>query len=191
MFFNIKADEYKESKPGLLLLKFILALLLLLVLWLLALPFVDKMLENFERTSVQQTVGQLNTALNFKIAEVIALDKLQELPQQLATNPIAWLDLDNLGGYGNYKGEVEELDFKQLQAGNWVFDRSENYLIYKVKYPGQLKSDDPVANRIQFKLALEYSDLDENGQLNAETDKISGITMVPVYAYQWFNSADQ
>jgi len=175
----------------LILIKVFLSLILLLVLWLLARPFIDKMLENFERTSVQQTVGQLNTALNFKIAEVIALDKLQELPQKLATNPIAWLDLDNLGGYGNYKGEVEELDFKQLQAGNWIYDRSVNHLIYKVKHPGQLKSDDPVANRIQYKLALEYSDLDENGQFTVNIDKISGITMVPVYTYQWFKGANE
>ncbi|MCP4413005.1 MAG: hypothetical protein GY808_10645, partial [Gammaproteobacteria bacterium] len=59
-----------------------------------------------------------------------------------------------------------------------------------VKYPGQLKSDDPVANRIQFKLALEYSDLDENGQFTVNIDKISGVTMIPVYTYQWFKGAE-
>ena len=189
MLFNLRFDEYKESQPGLILLKSMLGLVLLLILWLLARPFVDKMMENFERTSVQQTVGQLNTALNFKMAEYIALDKLHELPQQLATNPIEWLELDNLGGYGNYQGEVEELDFERLDAGNWTFDRSVNHLVYKVKYPGQLESDDPLANRIQFKLNLEYSDLDKNGQLNVNIDKISGISMVPVYTYQWKKGA--
>jgi len=189
MLFKLRSDEYKESQPGLIFLKSMLGLILILIFWLLARPFVDKMMENFERTSVQQTVGQLNTALNFKMAEYIALDKLYELPQQLATNPIAWLELDNLGGYGNYQGEVEELDFKRLDAGNWAFDRSVNYLIYKVKYPEQLESDDPIINRIQFKLALEYSDLDKNGQLNVNIDKISGISMVPVYTYQWKKGA--
>jgi len=144
------------------------------------------MQENLERTGVQQTVRQLNAAINFKIAEYVALDKLQALPEKLDDNPMSWLNLDNIGGHNRYSGEVEALEFKLLVAGKWVFDRSSGHLIYKVKYPKRLKNEDPLVDRIQFELVLEYTDLDKDGQFIAGKDKVSGIVMAPVYPYQWF-----
>ena len=168
----------------------VFSLFVLLIILLVAQPFFSKMLRNFERTALQHVVLQLNVVVNFKMAEYVALDKLQLLPEQLGENPMAWLDLDDLGGYNRYLGEVDQLDFEQLEVKQWVYDRSINRLVYKVKYPELLMNEDPVANRIQFLLALEYNDVNENGHFDAEIDKVSGITIVPEYPYRWLQIGD-
>jgi len=166
------------------------SLFILLIILLVAQPFFSKMLENFERTALQQVVRQLNVATNLKMAEYVALDKMQQLPEQLTENPIAWLDLDDLGGYGRYNGEVDRLDFEQLEPRHWVYDRFSMRLIYKVEYTELLVNEDPVAERIQFRLILDYSDLNEDGRFDANGETISGIMIVPVYPYHWRQRTD-
>jgi len=190
MAIALKVGWFKEYRSGINLIRVILGLLILLAFLFVAQPFIDKMLESFERTAIQQTVRQLDTAINFKIAEYVALDRLQELPEQLNKNPMSWLELDDMGGYDRYLGEVEKLDYSLLKAGHWVFDRATGRLVYKVKYPKRLNNGDPVTDRIQYRLVLEYSDLDEDGQFDADTDKVSGMMMQAEYPYQWLNSAD-
>jgi hypothetical protein len=175
---------------GQFFLKLVVSLTLLLMLLVVGQPFFSKMMQNFERTAVSQVVTQLNTAASFKVAEYIALDKLPELSEQLTNNPLSWLELDDLGGYDRYQGEVEELNFEQLDSKQWVYDRSTNRLVYKVKYPELLINEDPIAQRIQFRLQLEYSDLNEDGRFDADKDKITGLVIVPAYPYQWRQSTD-
>ncbi len=170
---------------GQFFLKLVVSLTLLMMLLLVGQPFFSKMMQNFERTAFNQVVIQLNAAASFKVAEYIALDKLPELPEQLANNPLSWLELDDLGGYDRYQGEVEILSFEELGSKQWIYDRSTNRLVYKVKYPELLSNDDPIAERIQFRLQLEYSDLNEDGRFDADKDKITGLVIAPVYAYQW------
>ena len=177
-------------RGGQFFLKLVVTLTLLLMLLLVAQPFFSKMMQSFERTAFNQVVTQLNAAASFKVAEYIALDKLPELPKQLANNPLSWLELDDLGGYDRYQGEVETLNFEQLDSKQWIYDRSTNRLIYKVKYPELLSNDDPIAQRIQFRLQLEYSDLNEDGRFNADKDRITGLAIVSVYPYQWRQSTD-
>ena len=144
----------KEDRSREIFFRIALGLFVLVLLLLVVQPFITKMLQNFERTAMQQVVVQLNVAANFKMAEYVALDKLQQLPEQLSENPMSWLDLDDLGGYDRYLGEVDKLNFEQLDSKQWVYDRSVNRLIYKVKYPELLRNEDPFANRIQFRLLL-------------------------------------
>jgi len=175
---------------GQLFLKLVVSLILLLMLLVVGQPFFSKMMQNFERTAVRQVVTQLNSAASFKVAEYIALDKLPELSEQLTNNPLMWLELDDLGGYDRYQGEIEVLNFQELNTKQWIYDRSTNRLIYKVEYPELLINEDPIAQRIQFHLQLEYSDLNEDGRFDADNDKITGLVIAPVYPYQWRQGTD-
>ena len=181
----------KKSRPRQIFIWLVVSLVVLLMILLVAQPFFSKMMKNFERVALQQVITQLNIAANFKLAEYVALDKLPQLPEKLTENPIAWLDVDDLGGYNRYIGEVERLNFGQLDNKQWAYDRSSNRLVYKLRYPELLRNEDPVANRIQFRLAMDYSDLNENGHFDAKTDKVTGLRIVPEYPYRWLYNDDK
>jgi len=180
MFSRQENNRFRVS-----LFEIVVSVILILIFLLLARPFFGKMLENIERTAFQQVIGHLNIAANFKMAEYVALDKLNRLPQELNKNPVTWLGIEELDGWDRYLGEVDSLDFEQLDAQHWVFDKSMSRLIYKVKYQKLLENKDPIENRIQFRLKMDYIDFDENGQFDNETDAINGFRFVPVYPFRW------
>lgn len=178
-------SRQENNRPRLSLFEIVVSVILLLILLLVAQPFFSKMLENFERTALQQIVRQLNAAAYFKMAEYVALDKLQQLPEQLDENPVYWLDIDDLEGWEQYLGEVDSVNFEQLEEQIWVYDKSTNRLIYKVKYPYLLDNEDPVSNRIQFRVEMDYMDYNRDKRFDADTDTISGLMIVAVYPYRW------
>jgi len=180
-----------KSRPRQIFIWLVVSFVVLLMILLVAQPFFSKMMKNFERIALQQVITQLNIAANFKLAEHVALDKMPQLPEKLTENPIVWLDVDDLGGYNRYIGEVERLNFGQLDNKQWAYDRSSNRLVYKLRYPELLRNEDPVANRIQFRLAMDYSDLNENGHFDAKTDKVTGLRIVPEYPYRWLYNDDK
>jgi len=161
------------------------SVILVLILLLLAQPFFSRMLENLERTAVQQIVRQLNSAAQFKMAEYVALDKLNLLPEQIGVNPVAWLDINDLGGWNGYQGEVNNINFGQLEVQQWVFDKLTRRLVYKVKYPELLNNQDPQNNRIQFRVEMDFVDFNNDGNFDAKTDTINGLIVMAVYPYQW------
>ena len=181
-------SRYQNNRPRFTKSEVILSVVLVLVFILVALPFFSRMLENLERTALQLIVRQLNAAAYMKMAEYVALDKLQLLPDQLRLNPVNWLELPDLGGWDRYQGEVNEVDFEQLDEQSWVFDKSTGRLIYKVNYPELLINGDPIYNRIQFRVKMDYVDYDDNGRFDAKTDTITGFLVQAVYPYQWVNN---
>lgn len=168
-----------------------ISVILLLIVLFLARPFFSKMLESFERTAVQQIVRQLNAAAAFKMAEYIALDKLKQLPTQLLENPITWLGIDDLSGWDRYRGEVDDLDFQQMAEQSWVYDRRMHRLVYKLGYPTLVENNDPLANRIQFRLVMDYVDHNNDGRFSAGIDSINALLVNPVYAYRWIDARDK
>ncbi|PCJ49045.1 MAG: hypothetical protein COA74_07200 [Gammaproteobacteria bacterium] len=187
-------SRYQNNQARFSKSEVVLSVVLVLVLVLVALPFFTRMLENIERTALQQIVRQLNAAAKMKMAEYVALDKLQRLPEQMRINPVNWLDIRDLGGWDRYKGEVEivELvDFEQLGEQSWVFDKTTGRLIYKLAYPELLINEDPINNRIQFRVRMDYVDFDVKGKFDTKTDTITGLFVEAVYPYHWVKFDDR
>lgn len=184
-------SRQKNNRPDLRRFEIVFSVIIVLLFLLLAQPFFSKMLENFERTSLQQIVRQLNAAAIYKMAEYVALDKLQLLPEQLDNNPVTWLDINSLEGKDRYQGEVDNLDFEQLQEQHWIYEKTSRRLIYKLKYPFLIENEDPVKNRLQFRLKMDYLDYNDNQRFDSKTDTINGLIIEPIYPYRWLQNDEQ
>jgi hypothetical protein len=182
--------RFENNRPRLNQSEIVISIVILLVFILIAMPFFNRLLENIERTSMQQIIRQLNAAANIKMAEYVALDKLKQFPEQLRSNPVNWLDVRDLNGWDHYQGEVELLDFEQLEEQHWVYDKSRGRLIYKIGYPELLINNDPIQNRIQFKVKMDYIDFNRSGKFDATTDTINGLVIEAVYPFRWKQHTD-
>ena len=175
----------RQEKTPLRLFTIIVSVVVLLIMLLLVQPFFSKMLENFERTTVQQIISQLNTAANFKMAEYVALDKLHHLPEELNKNPVTLFGIDDLGGWERYRGEVEIVNFEAMDKQTWFYERLTGRLIYRLAHPDLVENNDPVKDRLQFRLVIDYNDLDKNGKFTSTTDTVNTLLIQPVYGYRW------
>jgi len=163
------------------------SVVVLLAAFLFAIPYVNRIMRNFEKTTVQQIVSQLNSVAQFKLAEYVALDKLKLLPKQLDDNPMNWISPKDIVGWEDYAGEVKSVIIENLDGGQWQYDLTTKRLIYKVKYIDKIINDDPKSNRIQFRFKLEFVDYNDDGIFDENTDTISGLHIEPVYSYHWIN----
>jgi len=163
------------------------SVVVLLAALLIAVPFVNRILQNFEKTTVQQIVNQLNSAAQFKIAEYVALDKLMMLPKQLDENPLNWINPEDIAGWDDYLGETNTVIFKNLDDGKWQYEQLTKRLIYKIEYADKIINDDPIKNRIQFRFKLEFVDYDNDGVFDQNVDTISGLRVEPIYSYHWLD----
>ena len=176
---------YKAIQQRLSFFEIVVSIAVIVVFLLVAQPFFSQMMENVERISVQQIVRKLNAAATLKMAEHVALDKLHLIEGELRENPVAWLDLDDLGGWDRYQGEVEFVNFHQLREQRWIYDQSTGRLIYKLAYPELVDNDDPIKNRIQFRLMIDYVDINQDGQYTKKLDTINTLKVEAVYPYRW------
>ena len=179
------ASSLLSSKLRLSQIEILTSVVIGLLLFLLGLPFYHKMMQNIERTALQQILRQLNAAATLKMAEYVALDKLSLMSEQVRVNPISWLDIREMQGWGSYQGEASNVNFAKMDEQTWIYDQSLDRLIYKVAYPELLVNSDPVANKIQFKVDFDYVDYNENGQFDSTTETINGLMIVALYPYRW------
>jgi competence protein ComGC len=175
----------KAIQQRLSLFEIIFSVAVISVFLLVAKPFFSKMMENVERTALQQVIRNLNAAATLKMAEYVALDKLQLIQGEIRENPVSWLNLDDLGGWDRYQGEVRLVNFKQLKEKSWIYEQSTSRLIYKLANPELLDNEDPINNRIQFALKLDYVDINEDGQFTKEVDTINTLRVESIHPYRW------
>jgi type II secretory pathway pseudopilin PulG len=82
--------------------------------------------EEAELVAVQQTVGILRSALQMRAAKAYLDRRDSGMLALTSENPIDWL----VARPANYLGEYYSPDIKDLQEGNWYFDRNDRTLVY-------------------------------------------------------------
>lgn len=183
--------RFENNRPRLGQSEVVISVVILLVFILIAMSYFNRIIENSERTTVQQIIRQLNAAANIKMAEHVALDKLKQFPEQFRNNPVNWINDKDVKGWEHYQGEVEQLDFEKLEVQHWVYDKWTERLIYKVGYPELLINSDPIQNRLQFKVKMDYVDFNSNGKFDVTTDTINGLVVKAVYPFRWKQHNEQ
>lgn len=147
-------------------------------------PFVRSIMINMERTAFEQRVAGLQRVVEYKVAEYMALEELSRLPELLEQNPWQWQNQKQQLLESEII-EQETLDFKGMKSGTWAYESKSKRLIYKISHTKYVINEDPLPNRIQFQLALEVTDTNDDGVFDPQQDTVTGLTLVPVYSYQW------
>ncbi len=136
-----------------------------------------------EQAVVDQTVGNLQSALALTIAEHIAHADIAGLRSYVDSNPIRLLAQTPLNYHGYLTGMHSE-----LPGGAWYFRTDTKSLIYKVDNAEYFSSPDNDLAQIEFKIFPVYDDNNHNGRFDAG-DTLKGLTLRSVHPYRWLRDA--
>ena len=145
---------------------------------------VDKLLVlkvEAERTAMSQILGSLRSAMSIQVASYISSDNVGELVENISSNPMDWLSEKPEA----YIGILDEPDPADVTASTWYFDSYNKYLVYRVSNSEYFSSPLKGPKRARFRVNLDYTDIDEDGEYSAGVDKIHGLTLKSIEPYKW------
>ena len=178
---NKKTDLDSVKERGFSFLELILVIAIISLLFAVA---VDKLLilkVEAERTAMAQILGSLRSAMGIQVASHISNNTVDELIERADSNPMDWLAEKP----ENYIGVLDEPDPADVEIRTWYFDSYNKHLVYRVSSGEYFKSSLKGAKRARFRVNLDYTDVDEDGEFNENIDEIHGLTLKSIEPYQW------
>src|SRR5690606_1097193 len=93
--------------------------------------------EMAEKVSMQQVVRTLRISLQLQVANLIAKNRIDELPKLAQQNPMKWLAQPP----DNYAGEFVSTRKLSVVTGQWFFDPESKKLFYLVHNGTNFRSE--------------------------------------------------
>lgn len=166
---------------GFTFLELMVVMCLIAILAVAALNNYRKVLVNAERVTVEQSLSMLQNSASILVAEALVAGKMGSLQDYHKANPMQFL----LKPPVNYLGELSQVSLTEMPTGYWFFDLDAEALVYLIQYPDYVETGDFFPKRLIFQLELSYRDENQDGQYQPETDKLNGLVIRPVIAFQW------
>lgn len=159
-----------------------------------------------ERTMVNTTINNINTALKYRAAIAVMQGDTKFLAGLAQQNPFTFVqnrqplkqpaganrfdELSDLvsaysGPPSNYLGELDDPDPATLKAGNWYFDTSDKTLNYLVSNTEYFHSDLDATPRIKLKVIVDYNDLNDNNRFDPGVDEFKSVSLQSIGRYSW------
>lgn len=171
------------KQRGFSFLELVLVIMIISLLFILA---IDKLLilrVEAERTTMQQVLGSLRSAMSIDIAAKISGNNIQSIAESEGENPMQWLS-ERPENYIGVKNEAEPTD---IEPGNWYFDKYYGLLIYRVSNAEYFKSSLNGPAIARFRVELDFTDNDDDGEYYPDIDEIHGLRLAAVEPYKWLN----
>lgn len=168
-------DTFKNqlNHRGFTLFEFTIVILLIGVMMSFAIDRLLQLQIDAERTSVQQIIGTLSSAVNLQVAELVVEHGLESIKSLENTNPMNYLSELPY----NYSGNKSDKDAGQHASGIWYFDSNQSVLVYKVKNTNYFESTLKSTPRIRLKVMLISKDKTRR--------HIRGVTVKSLNNYHW------
>ena len=134
-----------------------------------------------ERVAFLQTQADLQSALLLEAAERVTAGESNRLAELAAGNPMRLFLRPPL----NYLGALRPGDADKVPGGNWYFDEQDGRLAYRV---GRYTRFDPLGgapDRIEFRVAFVFEDLDGDSKFDPQHDRFGGLRLEPTHTYSW------
>lgn len=170
-----------DRQHGFSFLELILVIIIISVLFSFAIDRFLILKVEAERTAMAQIIGALRSAMGIQVAKKISSGKVSELPGMADSNPMDWLSEKP----DNYIGIKDEPDPADILSYQWYFDSYNNWLVYRVGNVKYFSSQVKGATRARFRINLDYTDNNENGEFDQNIDEIHGLTLKSVEPYSW------
>ena len=159
-----------------------------------------------EKSMVERTVININTALNYRASipvlkgqygklEVLKrINPMEEMQQINELEDYANKDMQNislaLSGAVlsmplNYGGTITSEQLDTLEKGKWYFNNSESLIIYLISNTEFFNSGLSGPARIRFRIAIDYKDNNLNGRFDKNVDQYKTLKLKPVDQYIW------
>ncbi len=172
-------------QQGFTLLELVVVISIISTLLYVAIDRLLKLQVTAEQAVVDQTVGNLQSALALTIAEHIAHGNIPGLKEYVGSNPVKLLAQTPLSYHGYLTGEHAE-----LPGGSWYYRTDTKSLIYQVANQEYFTRPDKDLAQIEFKIYPVYDDNNHNGRFDAG-DTLKGLTLKSIHPYRWLREARQ
>lgn len=163
-----------KRQAGFTLLELTVVVAVISILFLFSYQRYLDLLVDVERSSVEQTLGVLRSALGMKVAKMIVDGRMDELNGYEGMNPVQLLaELPK-----NYEGEIADPQALNDYRGIWYFDKMAGMLVYRVKNRSAFFSEIADFDQARFRVAV-INDKDNK-------NSFAGLSLRPVEKYSWF-----
>jgi general secretion pathway protein G len=136
--------------------------------------------EAAEKTAMEQTAGAIRSALNIRLAALIARGRTAEIPKLVTLNPITLL----VEKQRNYAGEYYDVSGSDIPPGSWYFDLKNKELVYLVDRGAHFVPDKSGRKRVRYRASLVYNE-DLSDATAASAKEVGGIALKEVEPYIW------
>lgn len=158
---------------GASLLEFAVVLCIFATLAYFLLASIAYVQEQAEKTTFEQTLAHLETALELEARSREARGDLKALARIGEENPFDWLD----SRPSNYAGALDTVTPGSGKPGYWLYDRKERAVVYTPKRSDHLRVLSEVPGEIRLRVSA-------GRQVDSHHPKPTGF--MPVARYQWF-----
>lgn len=170
---------FKSAKRGFTLIELVVVTSVVAVTAGVLLERVLYYQEMAERVAMQQTVRALRISLHLQVANLIAKNRLEELPRLADQNPMRWL----AQAPDNYGGEVVSIGKENVVSGQWYFNSQSKNLIYLVHNGSNFRSESVNPKQVIFRARMVRSEYEKGPEGEG---LVEGVILEQVNFYEWF-----
>lgn len=169
----------RQGQYGASLLEVMLVVALVLVFILLASERILQLRQTAEQVGVEHTIGTLRSALGSQMAATVVQQGMAGLLALDGSNPMELLEQLPV----NYLGARDQAP-EPHPPGSWYFDRAQQELIYRARYPARLYiSDAPQSEQIRLRLRVYYAAATDTEE--GPVQSVQRVVIEPVHPYVW------
>lgn len=165
---------------GFTLFELFVAAALIGVLALVLLNRLSLIQEEAEKAAMDRDLATLNSAIAFRMAELITANRVPEIARLAGKNPMDWLQRKPV----NYVGTYNHPKPGVIPPGSWYFDTGSGELVYRVQHGAHFLAPPGQSKSARFRVVL-----DGNGASSAANGAMPGIRLVSVSPYQWLEGS--
>lgn len=139
--------------------------------------FLDRTLyyrELAEKSAMEQVVYDLRSSVNLRAAELVLLNKFDELARLAAANPVELLARKP----ANYLGVLTNPDKTTVGSGGWYFDNSSKEVVYCLVSTRFFVPDIGGSTCVSWRISIARTD--------GQPAKPAWVRLEPVSGYKWF-----
>lgn len=138
--------------------------------------------EMAEKVAMQQVVRSLRVSLQLQVVNLIAKNRLDELPKLADQNPMKWLAQPP----DNYAGEFISTRKLSVATGHWFFDPESKKLFYLVHKGANFRSENNGPKQVVFQARVLRSETEPGAD---GMGAIEGVVLEQVNAFEWFKQS--
>jgi type II secretory pathway pseudopilin PulG len=179
-FQHARAERRTLHATGFTLFELILVIVLVAVFSGILLSRFLMYQEAAEKAAMEQTAGAIRSALNMRMAALVARGRTDEIPKLAALNPFTLL----ADKQWNYAGEYYDIAGSDIAPGSWYYDLKNKELVYLVDRGAHFVPGKDGGKRVRYRVNLVYNDSLPGGRSVAGAE-VGGIAFREIEPYVW------
>jgi len=135
-----------------------------------------------EKAAMEQTVGIVRSALNLRVASLIAKNQFTKIHDLVDENPMNWLAQKPANYAGEYFGDRA---LESVVSGQWYFDLKDRKLVYLVHNHKKFVGKKPTSARIRFRTRLVFEENFPGARGQVAGRPVEGVVLEQIDPHVW------